>query len=273
VDGARLRKLVERCRWIAAAGSLAGAALLVYDLGRPARFLNMLRVFRPTSVLNIGSWILAAAGSLSTGSVMLSRPGRLRALGDAAGLGAGIAGMPLSGYTAVLLSDTAVPLWQGTRRTLPPLFVASALSSASSLLELSSLSEDEKRIAERLASAGKACELAAISFVERDAARVEAVARPLREGVAGALWRTAKVLTGTSLAASLLPRGGRTKRVAAALLGSAGTLALRFAVFHAGKASARDPRATASQQRAGRGAKEVTGKSAVAGARDRRSAD
>jgi len=265
-----LAGLVKRCRWIAATGSAVGSGLLIYDLGRPERFLNMLRVFRPTSVLNIGSWILASSGFLSGTSAALSGAGALRALGDAAGYGAGVVGMPLSGYTAVLLSDTAVPLWQGTRRTLPPLFVASALSSAASLLSFISLSEDEERIVERLSVIGKGCELAAMLVVERDAARVPKVAVPLHEGTGGSLWKAAKVLAAGGLAASLLSRGGRVKRVAAATLGTAGALALRFAVFHAGKASSRDPRATASQQRAGHGAKETTGTAAVVGSGDRR---
>jgi hypothetical protein len=41
------------------------------------------------------------------------------------------------------------------------------------------------------------------------------------------------------------------------LLGTAGALALRFALLQAGHRSARDPRATFEQQRAGRGAREV----------------
>src|SRR5918912_3378961 len=51
-----LEVLARRCRALAAGGTVAGSALLVYDLGRPERFLNMLRVFRPSSPLNVGSW-------------------------------------------------------------------------------------------------------------------------------------------------------------------------------------------------------------------------
>jgi hypothetical protein len=88
-----------------------------------------------------------------------------------------------------------------------------------------------------------------MAAVEREAKQVEAVGRPLREGVSGALWNAAKVLTAASLALSLLPGRSRAKRFAGGLLGTAGAFALRFAVFHAGKASARDPRATFRQQR------------------------
>ena len=269
-DGRALGRLVRTCRWIAAAGTAAGAGLLIYDLGRPERFLNMLRVFRPSSAMNLGSWILVAAGSTSGASAVLSEIRPLRALGDTAGYAAGVVGLPLSGYTAVLLADTAVPLWQATRRSLPPLFVAAALSSTGSLLSFFPMSRQEESIVERLSLIGKGVELVAMSLVERDAARVQEVARPLHEGSGSLLWWLAKGLTAAALAVPLLPRGGRALRVLSATMGTAGALALRFAVFHAGKASARDPRATVAQQRTGRGAAEVTGTSAVVGAGGRR---
>ena len=273
LDGASTAGLVRRCRWIAACGTAAGAALLIYDLGRPERFLNMLRVFRPTSALSVGSWILALAGSTSGASALFSEVRWLRPLGDALGYAAGVAGLPLSGYTAVLLSDTAVPLWQATRRTLPPLFVAAALSSAGSLLSFLSLSVRERSIVERVGLIGKAAELTAMSAVEREAARVPEVAEPLRAGLSGSLWRLARWLTAASAAASLMPGAGRLLRAVPATLGTAGALALRFAVFHAGKASARDPEATLAQQRAGRGAAEVTAAAAIAGPGGRRAAE
>src|SRR5262249_48626942 len=50
--------LVRRSRLLGAIGISIGASLLIYDLGRPERFMNMLRVFRPTSPMNVGSWLL-----------------------------------------------------------------------------------------------------------------------------------------------------------------------------------------------------------------------
>src|SRR5205807_3058455 len=123
LDRDELDGLVRRCRWIAAAGTAIGTALLVEDLGRPGRFLNMLRVFRRTSPLSVGSWILAPTTALSSASVVL--PGTI---GDAAGLAAGALGAPLAGYTAVLLTNTAVPVWEQPRRSFPPLLVASAVT-------------------------------------------------------------------------------------------------------------------------------------------------
>jgi hypothetical protein len=117
----------------------------------------------------------------------------------------------------------------------------------------------------RYGLAGKLAELAAMVAVERDAGKVERVGFPFRQGLGGALWRTSKVLGGASLLLSLLPGTSRGTRAISGLLGSAGSLALRFAVFHAGKASARDPRATFQQQRAGHGAAETTRRPAVTG--------
>ncbi|HEX3557380.1 MAG TPA: NrfD/PsrC family molybdoenzyme membrane anchor subunit [Thermoanaerobaculia bacterium] len=250
--GDELHGLVRTCRWVAAVGGAAGAALLIRDLGRPERFLNMLRVIRPTSAMSLGSWVLAGAASATMGSALLSEHrGRLGRLGHFAGAVGGLLGMPLAGYTAVLLGNTAVPVWKATRRSLPHLFIGSAVSGVASLFGLLpvNLAPREVKVVERFGILGKVVDLAAMAVVEHEAGRIEPVGRPLREGVPGTLWRAARALTGASLVLSLLPGRGRAKRAAGGLLGTAGALALRFAVFHAGKASARDPRATFRQQR------------------------
>ena len=242
-----LHGLSIRCRRIGFGAIVVSAGLLVEDLGRRGRFLNMLRVFRPTSPMSVGSWILALCGAATTGAQL---PG---ALGDACGLAAGALGVPLAGYTAVLLAGTAVPLWQSSRRTLPFLFVSGAIGSASSALDLLDLEPREAIAVHRFGLAGKLAELLATFAVEHEAAAdAERVARPLHTGASGALWTAAKVLTAASLAVSLLPGRGRGKRVVGALLGTLGSVAMRFAVFHAGKRSTRDPRAAFAMQRTSR---------------------
>ncbi|MDQ4129730.1 MAG: hypothetical protein M3133_01860, partial [Actinomycetota bacterium] len=79
--------------------------------------------------------------------------------------------------------------------------------------------------------------------------------------------------TAASLLISLLPGSKRPKRIASGLLGTVGSLSLRFGVFYAGPRSARDPRATFHQQRAGYGAAEVTRTAAVTGPGGRRALD
>jgi formate-dependent nitrite reductase membrane component NrfD len=270
-DREDLDGLVRRCRWVAAVGGGVGSGLLVYDLGMPRRFLNMLRVFRPSSPMSVGSWVLATVTPAAAGAAVLSGTGGvLGGAGDAAGLVAGVGGLPLAGYTAVLLSTTAVPFWQSVRRSLPLLFMSSAVASAASVLELLDLTEREARIVRRYGIAGRVGELAAGLMVEHDASEVERVGEPLKRGVAGALWRASKALTAASLALSLVPGRSKAPRKAAALLGTAGSLATRFAIFRAGKESAADPVATFRHQREGHGGVEATGTAAVTGPDDRR---
>lgn len=255
-------RLVGHCRILATGGAAASAALLIADLGRPERFLHMLRVFRPSSPMNMGTWFLSAFGACCAAStlphLLPSRPWQRR-VSDTAALLAGLMGLPLCTYTGVLIASTAVPIWQGTRKTLPVLFGASGAAGAASLLDLWPSGGEGDRIARRFGLMGKAFEIALMGVLEREAAAVPEVARPLRRGASGALWKASRSLAVASLACSFL--GGRGWRRVAGVLGTAGALALRFAVLQAGRASARDPRATHAQQRTGRGAADVvTGK-------------
>jgi hypothetical protein len=114
---------------------------------------------------------------------------------------------------------------------------------------MSSLNEDESHIVRRFGIAARAAEILAAWLVEREALRTPRVGRPLKEGVSGSLWNASKALTAASL---LLSAGSRRRPWARRLAGVTGTgaaLATRFAIFQAGKSSARDPRATFHQQR------------------------
>ncbi|WP_373047536.1 NrfD/PsrC family molybdoenzyme membrane anchor subunit [Vulgatibacter sp.] len=252
---AGLERLGRRTRWIAAGGAILGTGLLIHDLGRPARFLHMLRVFRPTSPMNLGAWLLAAFGGASAAGAVLGGRG---AIGRSATLAAGVLGPPLATYTAALLANTAVPVWQQGRRTLPFLFGASSVASTAALLQLLPLARREERTVRALGIAGKAAELVAAEAVEREVGQVERAALPLRQGISGTFWKAAKLLNAASLALDLLPTGEPWRRKAAGALGTAAALALRYSVFRQGKASTHDVRATTEVQRAGHGAAEVT---------------
>ena len=164
----------------------------------------------------------------------------------------------LAGAAAVLLANTAVPVWQGAHRTLPPLFVASAASSAHAALEPFADCEAEARVLHRFGIAGKLAALTAMRALEREVGRSARAAAPLQGGVAGALWKSAKALFTLSLALTLLPGRKKApparirswKTLASSALATAGSLCLRFAVVQAGHASARDPRASFEPQRA-----------------------
>lgn len=152
----RSRAIVTPARWIATVGTTTSAALLIADLGRPSRFYEMLRVFRPTSPMNMGTWILSGSGATAGASAVLPLLGATK-LADAAGLTAELFGLGLASYTGVLISATAVPAWQHGNRTLPPLFAASATASTGALLDLLGV---ESRAVEAFGNVGKIAELA-----------------------------------------------------------------------------------------------------------------
>ncbi len=254
IGGRELRPLVRHARVIAAVGDNVGAALLTYDLGRPLRFLNMLRTFNPRSPMSVGSWVLAGSGAANTGAFLFrDKRGFLGALGDLAGAVGGLLGMPLAGYTGVLIANSAVPVWNLGRRSLPLLFMASGVASAGSLLVLAAKGERERRAAERYALAGQIGELAATAALHLEVRRESPrAARPLVRGLSGTLLTAATVLTAASVIGSLTARRSRRRARNAAMLGALGSLLLRFGVHHAGKQSARDPRASFAPQRMSR---------------------
>ncbi len=246
----QMRRLSEVCHWTGIIGSTAGAAFLIHDLGRPARFLYMMRVFRPTSPMNMGVWILSGAAptAISTG-LLINREGLLGDIGEVTGYISGIFGAALATYTGVLVSNTAVPLWQAARRWMPVLFAASGAATAGSVIDVF-IPEASCRTTSIFATTGRVAELIATKQVEHAAFVVPQVGKPLRGGASGVIWKTAKVLTAASLAVSLLPGRSGNRMKVAGLLGMAGSLLLRFAVHYAGDASALDARASFHQQRA-----------------------
>ncbi len=247
----KLERLIRRCHWIGFIGCCISGALLVYDLGRPQRFLNMLRVFRPTSPMNLGAWILSGASGAASGTLLLrGRDGAFGAIGESAGYAAGLMGMGLATYTGVLVSNTAVPLWQASRRMLPVLFAASAVTSVASVFELLEQTPEEANVTRVFGTIGEITEVTAAIITEQQASEVRRVGRPFKRGLSGVMWRAAAVLTASSLIIGLLPDKTRNKRLASGVLGTLGSLLLRFAVEHAGNTSARDPRASFHRQRA-----------------------
>ena len=251
-------ELVRRCHWIGAAGTAVSGGLLVYDLGRPERFLNMLRVFRPTSPMNVGAWILSATGGTAVGALLLSQQhGVLGLIGRLAGYAAGLFGAGLATYTGVLVGNTAVPVWQQSRRVLPLLFGSSAMASAGSALAIFSPDSSAATVTRIFGTVGQISELSAAFAMERQASVVPRVGKPFGEGLAGVMWRAATLLTTGSLLVGILPGRSRRRRIAVGVLGTLGSALMRFSIEPLGNASTRDSRASFHQQRAGYGAAEV----------------
>ena len=233
------RRMVQSGRVIALGGTAVGSVLLVADLGRPERFWHMLRVFRPSSPMNVGSWVLAGFGTASAGAAVLgrSRSRQLRFLGDAAGLTAGVLGLPMAGYTGVLLGATAQPAWWHARRWLPRLFVASAASAGAGALELIPMSPAEERAVRTFAIGARAADLVVVKAMTRDLADHPEVADAYEAGRAGRRMKAAEALTACALAASVASIKVRALRPLAGALGLAGSLATRLAVTDAGASS------------------------------------
>jgi formate-dependent nitrite reductase membrane component NrfD len=239
-------RLARTALYVGAASDAVSPALLISDLGRPERFLNMLRVFKVTSPMSVGSWTLAVSGSASNTAAALEALGVLPRVKAVAETVSFLAGPPLATYTGTLLADTAIPVWHEARRELPWLFGASASASAGAATALFLPSEDAGP-ARRLAIAGVAAELALKRAMEN---RLGFVGEVYKQGEAGRFGRIAKACAVTG-AAVLAARGKRSR---AALAGGsalvlAGELALRWSVFRAGFQSARDPRYTVVPQR------------------------
>ncbi|MDQ2841861.1 MAG: polysulfide reductase NrfD [Acidobacteriota bacterium] len=242
--------LILKTRWISTIGGALSAALLVHDLGRPERFLHMLRVFRITSPMSMGSWILTVFSTCMGGAAVLPfGPRVFRPLGNPLALIGGVLGLGLSGYTGVLISQTAVPVWQQSYRTMPVMFLASGTAAAAAFLEFFRLNGAETKAVECFGLMGKVIELMSAMVLERDASEIERVGCPLKSGLSGFLWQGAKVLTAAGILLSLAPGKGRGKRIASGIIGTAASICLRYGIFYAGKSSARDPRTSFETQR------------------------
>jgi hypothetical protein len=240
------RRLAHNAGLICLAAGTGSPVLLISDLGVPARFFNMLRVFKVTSPMSVGSWILAATGSTAAIATAHERLGMFERTGRIArGLSA-LFGLPLATYTAALLSNTAVPVWHEARRELPFVFAGSAAASAGAAAAIATPTRDAGP-ARRLAVLGVLLEVASTRLMER---RLGELAEPYKQGRPGTY---AKLAKGLSLAGGTVV-ALRGKRRKGAVLG--GTLVLggaifeRWAIFKAGFGSASEPSYTVGPQRA-----------------------
>jgi Polysulphide reductase, NrfD len=253
------RPALRRGARISAVASLgAGTYYLIRDLGRPERFHHMLRVAKPTSPMSMGTWVLtayapaagiAAAAELMPARLRRTRLGRLvGALAGPSGAAAAALAPAVASYTAVLISQTAVPVWHGGQRELPFVFTGSAAASAGGLgMILAPASEAGP--ARRFAAYGAAVELAASHQLER---RLEpdGLAEPLSTGDAGVMLRRARALTAAGgLGAALFAKHSRLAAAASGAALLAGSWFTRLGLLRAGIESTVDPKYVVGPQR------------------------
>ena len=241
------RRLVRDARWIAAAGSIISPALLISDLGRPSRFLNMLRVFKPQSPMSTGVWTLLG---FSSGSLAAAFAGSLRErygeslplrilenAGEAASL---LFGLPFSNYTGVLIGATAIPAWNENAGGLPIHFGMSGLATSVGLLEL--MGHRKSRALQMLGLGAAVFEIWEGWQLE---GRHSLALDPLKHGTSGSITRVGGILSGPvplALRVASLVAGRHSTRLRnwAAVSAVAGSLLTRMAWVHAGHVSAQD---------------------------------
>ena len=240
-------RLARSALLIALGGVTASPVLLIMDLGRPERFYNMLRVFKPTSPMSVGTWILTGFGTSTRAAAasdilgVYPRTGRLME-----GISA-LLGPALSTYTAVLIAGTSVPVWHGAGRELPFVFTASSTASAGLAAAILTPLE-ESGPARRLAVGGAIAELVLIEVMKRRLGRL--LTEPYEKEEAGRYEKIARALTGAgAVLMGFADRKLRLTAVAGGALVLAGAATERWAVFKAGFQSTRDPKYTVGPQR------------------------
>jgi formate-dependent nitrite reductase membrane component NrfD len=305
----RYRDVTDAGAAIAFAAMTPCPLLLIRDLGDPKRFHYMLRVFKPKSPMNLGSWVLSGYGAMATLNALNQwRKGRsepsgaigrevedrhkarrsrsqdrkqerhrsaatnnsqtvepspaLRVADEAVEAVLDGAGLPLAlllaAYTGVLLSTTANPLW--TRNNwLSPLFSAGAISSAASAVSLALEVKDgqaEQRSAHQplrqIDTAAKVAEAITLAGYLTSAGKL---AEPITKGkYAPYLWGGAVGLgiVGSTVLGQAPVKSEKTRRalrIAGAVAGVVGGLALRWAISQGGHVSGSDPVAARQSSR------------------------
>lgn len=252
------RPALRRVGRLTSLGALGFSVLaLVHDLGKPMRFLNMLRVAKLTSPMSVGTWILslhgAFAGAADAAELVGMLPagwrrgplGLLHVAGRPMGVIAALTAPPVASYTAVLLADTATPSWHTAYKELPFVFCASA-AAASGGMAMVGAPVDQAGPARAFAVGGAVSELVAERRMERS---MELAAEPLHQGKAGRLMKASRALTVLGAAGAVLGRRSRTASVLSGAALMAGSVCTRFGIFEAGLASAEDPKYTVVPQR------------------------
>jgi formate-dependent nitrite reductase membrane component NrfD len=251
------RRLRRTARFAAFVLSAANPALLITHLGRPERFLHMLRIVKFKSPMSLGVWGLVLYSGAAGANVIreLVEMGRLPrwtlwlAPSILTPLEA-LLGAFTASYTGVLLSATAIPLWGAGKRHIPAASVCSGISSACALSTLLSTIEGNHQVRyklERLEMVGAAAELLILAdFRKRGGSYV----KPLFEGERGRRLRRYTLVAGIAVPITLnliallvkLPKPVDFVRASAAsVLTLVGGYIFRESLIEAGKISSRDP--------------------------------
>ncbi len=242
--------VVQRGRHIALVAVVLGPPLLIWDLHTPQRFYNMLRIFRRTSPMSIGTYVLS---SFSLFSIMTAAADLFgwRRVARVAQVPAAIAGSGMTTYTAALLAATSTPIWAAVPRALAIQFAASSLGAGSAALQLAGRADGDEKSApalQALSAVAAATELVGAIAAERTYRDVGIASSTTSRQPWGALHQFAAIGVGAALPlaayAGKLASGRPLASLmfAAAIAVLAGSFALRLSVIGAGNDSALHPR-------------------------------
>jgi len=253
------RALIRTSRYTVLLTMILSPILLIWDLGRPERFYNMLRIVKLRSPMSTQSWSLFLFGNLAgllatrqaaedglLGRGVISRlvmsliPARLLSvLALPFGLFVGF-------NTGNLISATSVPMWARNWMLMAPTFLTSGLSTALSLLSLVlHLGHmGEKKTLRALRRAEKATLVIEGVLFAASLARMSRWSKPLFSRKVAPLFVGGGILAGIVAPMALLfGRETRSKSLLASTLVLLGGLAFRFAMILGGRISADDPEA------------------------------
>jgi formate-dependent nitrite reductase membrane component NrfD len=248
------RELTRAARYVSLATLLPCPPLLVADLGRPERFLHMMRVFKPASPMNAGAWAISGysvpVALLAFDQLRYPRRDDSRAVQRWSPLE--MLGLPFAftmvSYPGVLLSATSTPVWSQTSY-LGALFACCSLSTAASAIalvtELQRKGHDHSAL-ENFETIAKICEAVltgAYLISSGRAAEPLTKGRYARQFWIGAMGVGIVLPIGIRIASRRMQKRKSTLNVLSSALSLAGGFCLKWAIVHAGPVSADDPEA------------------------------
>jgi formate-dependent nitrite reductase membrane component NrfD len=278
--GKKYRNLTRMASYVALGTLMPCPPLLIADLGDPKRFHHMLRVWKPSSPMNFGTWSIVAYSGMAAYEVVrqylseqdrhlsprhrsallkLMNHGTLLALHDAAGV---TFSLLVAGYTGVLLSCTANPLWSKSP-FLGPLFSASAIATGAEAVSLaldlfgSGDDEESQEMLRKIDSIAHAAEFALMRGFVKIAGEK---ARPLTQGSMKGHHRLSMggILAAEALKLLPAPRPMRRPiRLMWNALGLAAGFSMRWGMVMGGREAAADPHLSRVAGRSGSGANRL----------------
>ncbi|MGH3147953.1 MAG: NrfD/PsrC family molybdoenzyme membrane anchor subunit [Rubrobacter sp.] len=257
--GHRDEALMRTSRYTVLVTMILSPVLLIWDLGRPERFYNMMRVLKLRSPMSTQSWSLLVFGNLG-GLIATSQAAEDGLLGDNVISRLALRLIPARLLTVLvlpfglfvgfntgnLISATSVPLWARNWMLMGPTFLTSGLSTALSWLSLvlHLRCRGEAKTLRVLHRAEKAVIVVEAVLIALSLARMGRWSKPLFSREVAPLFVGGTLLGGIAAPFALLSGEDRRSRsMLSSVLVLAGGLAFRFAMIKGGRLSADDPEA------------------------------